>query len=238
MMLIKSKLTMRNIKRIFTILLATTILVSCNNMNKTTKGGIIGAGAGGAVGGVIGNRAGNTAAGAIIGAAVGGAAGAVIGRYMDKQAEELRRDLENARVERVGEGIKITFDSGILFDVNSAALRPEAKTNLEDLAKTLKKYDDTEILIEGHTDNTGTEEYNQKLSENRAESVANYIQGLGVKAPRIEEEGYGEVQPVDANETEMGRQNNRRVEVAIYANKKLKKAAEKGDLGEVEESGS
>jgi outer membrane protein OmpA-like peptidoglycan-associated protein len=229
---------MKNIRRFFTIMLATTILLSCNNMNKTTKGGIIGAGAGGAVGGVIGNRVGNTAAGAIIGAAVGGAAGAVIGRYMDKQAEELRRDLENAKVERVGEGIKITFNSGILFDVNSAGLRQEAKTNLEDLAKTLQKYDDTEVLIEGHTDNTGTEEYNQKLSENRAQSVASYIQSLGVKGARIQEEGYGEVQPVDANETEAGRQSNRRVEVAIYANKKLKKAAEKGDIGDLEESGS
>jgi outer membrane protein OmpA-like peptidoglycan-associated protein len=224
---------MENLKRIFIIVLAASVMLSCSKMNRTTKGGIIGAGAGGAIGGVIGNKAGNTAAGAIIGATVGGAAGALIGRYMDKQAEELRRDLKNAKVERVGEGIKITFNSGILFDVNSDNLRSEAKTNLDDLAKTLNKYDDTEVLIEGHTDNTGSDEYNQKLSERRAESVASYIEKLGVKATRVDEEGYGENQPADSNDSEIGRQNNRRVEVAIYANKKLKKAAEKGDLGEV-----
>lgn len=229
---------MKNIKRILIIMLAATLTFSCSKMNKTTKGGIIGAGAGGAVGGVIGNKAGNTAAGAIIGAAVGGAAGALIGRYMDKQAEELQRDLKNAKVERVGEGIKITFDSGILFDVNSDNLRSEAQTNLNELAQTLKKYDDTEVLIEGHTDNTGTEEYNQQLSEERAQSVANYLKGIGVKGGRLVTEGYGEVQPVEDNSSEMGKQNNRRVEVAIYANKKLKKAAEKGELGEIEESGS
>jgi len=217
-------------------MLAVVFTFSCSNMNKTTKGGIIGAGAGGAVGGVIGSKTGSTAAGAIIGATVGGAAGALIGRYMDKQAEELKDDIgENAKIERVGEGIKITFDSGILFDVNSAGLRQAAKDNLNQLAETLKKYDDTEVLIEGHTDNTGTEEYNRLLSERRSKSVSDYLNELGVKNGRLVTEGYGELQPVAANDTEMGKQENRRVEVAIYANKKLKKAAEKGELGEVEE---
>ncbi|HEX9641713.1 MAG TPA: glycine zipper domain-containing protein, partial [Candidatus Krumholzibacteria bacterium] len=119
---------------------------------KTQGGAIIGAGAGGAIGAIIGERSGNTAMGALIGAAIGGAAGAYIGHYMDKQAEEIQRDLEGATVERVGEGIKITFDSGILFDINKAALQPAAQANLDRLAVILQKYADTNILIEGHTD--------------------------------------------------------------------------------------
>lgn len=199
-------------------------------MSKTTKGGIIGAGSGAVVGGVIGNVAGNTAAGAIIGAAVGGTAGALIGRRMDKQAEELRRDLEGANVERVGEGIKITFDSGILYPINSAELQPNAKTELSQLATTLKKYPDTNILIEGHTDNTGTRQINQPLSERRAESVASYLSSMGVDRGRMTTMGYADQQPVADNSTAAGRSQNRRVEIAIYANEDMKKAAERGDL--------
>ncbi|MHA6246844.1 OmpA family protein [Pontibacter sp. CAU 1760] len=199
-------------------------------MSKTTKGGIIGAGSGAVVGGVIGKVAGNTAAGAIIGAAVGGTTGAIIGRRMDKQAEELRRDLENANVERVGEGIKITFDSGILFPVNSAQLQPAAKTEIAQLAETLKKYPDTNILIEGHTDNTGSREINQPLSERRAQSVADYAASMGVARTRMTTKGYAADQPVADNTTETGRRQNRRVEIAIFANEDMKKAAERGDL--------
>jgi len=199
-------------------------------MNKTTKGGIIGAGSGAVVGGVIGRVTGNTAAGAIIGAAVGGATGAVIGRHMDKQAEELRRDLEGADVERVGEGIKITFDSGILFQTSSAALQTAAQTDIAQLAETLKKYPDTNIIIEGHTDNTGSRELNQSLSEERAQAVADYAASLGVDRSRITTKGYAFDQPIADNSTEAGRQQNRRVEIAIFANEKMKKAAEKGDL--------
>jgi len=141
------------------IALLTISLAGCG-MTRAQKGAIIGAGAGTVVGGVIGKQAGNTAAGAIIGAVVGGATGAVIGNYMDKQAAELQADLEGAKVERIGEGIKITFDSGILFDVNKADLRPAAQTNLAKLATVLNKYPDTNILIEGHTDADGTEAYN------------------------------------------------------------------------------
>lgn len=211
------------------------ILSSCasqqgGGMSKTTKGGIIGAGSGAVVGGVIGNVAGNTAAGAIIGAAVGGTAGALIGRRMDKQAEELRRDLEGANVERVGEGIKITFDSGILYPINSAELQPNAKTELSQLATTLKKYPDTNILIEGHTDNTGTRQINQPLSERRAESVASYLSSMGVDRGRMTTMGYADQQPVADNSTAAGRSQNRRVEIAIYANEDMKKAAERGDL--------
>jgi len=205
------------------------LFTSCN-ASRTAKGGAIGAGAGGAIGAVIGNRAGNTAAGAIIGAAVGGTAGALIGRHMDKQAAELQRDLENAKVERVGEGIKITFDSGILFNTNSAQLQPNARTEIANLAETLKKYPDTNILIEGHTDNTGGRELNQRLSENRAESVADYAVSQGVDRSRITTQGYAFDQPVADNSTAAGRQQNRRVEIAIFANEKMKKAAERGEL--------
>ncbi len=199
-------------------------------MSKTAKGGIIGAGSGAVVGGVIGRVAGNTAAGAIIGAAVGGTAGAVIGRRMDKQAEELRRDLEGAQVERVGEGIKITFNSGILFQTSSAQLQPAAQTDIAQLSETLKKYPDTNVLIEGHTDNTGSRELNQRLSEQRAQSVADYAASMGVDRSRMTTKGYAFDQPVADNSTEAGRQQNRRVEIAIYANEKMKKAAERGDL--------
>jgi outer membrane protein OmpA-like peptidoglycan-associated protein len=211
------------------IMYSFVVITGCN-ASKAAKGGAIGAAAGGVVGGVIGKKAGNTLLGAIIGAAVGGATGAIIGRYMDKQAAELQRDLQNAKIERVGEGIKITFDSGILFDVNSFALKAESRKNIEDLARVLQKYPDTNILIEGHTDATGTPEHNQTLSENRANAVSTYLKTQGVTAARITNTGYGENQPVEDNASESGKRANRRVEVAIIANEKLKKAAEKGEL--------
>ena len=207
------------------------LLVGCN-ASKTTKGGAIGAGVGGAIGGAIGHSSDNTVVGAIIGATVGGAAGALIGRHMDKQAEELRRDLEGATVERVGEGILITFESGLVFDFDSYNLREDTKTNLTKLSGTLKKYDDTNLLIEGHTDDTGEAAYNQKLSENRAAAVEKFLKAQGVANSRITTKGYGESQPLDSNDTEAGKQKNRRVEVAIYANKEMKKAAKNGELGE------
>lgn len=203
---------------------------SCG-LSKTVQGTAIGAAAGGAVGAVIGKQTGNTATGAIIGAAVGGAAGAYIGNYMDKQAEEMQKDLEGAKIERVGEGIKITFESGILFDVDKAALRMDAQANLDKMAAILNKYADTNILIEGHTDATGSDEYNMKLSQNRAQSVASYLSGLAVDAARMTTQGYGEGQPVATNDTAEGRQANRRVEIAIMANDKLKAAAEKSSQG-------
>jgi outer membrane protein OmpA-like peptidoglycan-associated protein len=212
-------------------ILLSQILTGCQ-ANNTTKGGAIGAGAGGVLGGVIGNRSGNTAAGAIIGAAVGGATGALIGRQMDKQAEELKRDLEGAKVERVGEGILVTFDSGLLFRTNSSELEPTTKSNLTELAGTLNKYDDTNVLIEGHTDNTGDDAYNQRLSEKRAAEVESYLATQGVDGSRITTRGYGESQPIATNDTDGGRASNRRVEVAIYANEKMKKLAKKGELGE------
>ena len=219
-------------KKTVILLLSAALLVTsmgCGASNKA-KGGAIGAGAGGAVGGIIGHAAGNTALGAIIGAAVGGTAGVIIGNHMDKQAEEMQRDLKNAKIERIGEGIKITFDSGILFETNSSNLQAVARGNIESLAKILSKYPDTNILIEGDTDNTGTDEYNQELSERRAQAVADYQMGLGIAGTRISTVGLGETNPVATNDTDYGRQQNRRVEVAIFANDKLKKAAESGSL--------
>lgn len=200
-------------------------------MSAKTKGAIIGAGAGAAAGAAIGKASGNTAVGAILGAAVGGAAGAYIGNYMDKQAEEMERDLEGATIERVGEGIKITFDSGLLFDVNKATLKPASQENLKKLAVILDKYEDTNILLEGHTDSDGTDEHNLNLSRARAQSVANYLAGLQVSETRFTIMGYGESQPIASNDTASGKAQNRRVEVAIYANDKLKKVAEKKTSG-------
>ena len=206
-----------------------SLMIGCGASN-ALKGGGIGAGVGGVAGGVIGHQLGNTAVGAIIGAAVGGTTGALIGRHMDKQAEEMRQDIENAKIERIGEGIKITFDSGILFETNSSELQSVARANIESLAKILNKYPDTNILIEGDTDNTGTDEYNQKLSERRAQSVADYQKSLGVAGSRISTVGLGELNPIASNDSDYGREQNRRVEVAIFANDKLKKAAEDGKL--------
>jgi outer membrane protein OmpA-like peptidoglycan-associated protein len=198
--------------------------------NSAAGGGAIGAGAGGLAGGIIGHQYGNTALGAIIGAAVGGTAGYLIGNEMDKRAAEMRKDMKNAKIERVGEGIKITFDSGLLFDVDKSDLRPQAKTNIESLARILNKYSDTNILVEGDTDNSGSEDYNQQLSERRAHAVSGHLMGLGVPGSRISNVGLGESNPITSNDDDYGRQQNRRVEVAIFANEKLKDAAENGEL--------
>jgi outer membrane protein OmpA-like peptidoglycan-associated protein len=203
--------------------------LSCASSTKT--GAVVGAASGAVIGGAIGSQSGNTVVGAILGAAVGGTAGAVIGNYMDKQAAEMERDLEGARVERIGEGIKITFDSGLLFDVNSYQLRPEARENLSNLSTILRKYDDTDILIEGHTDSDGSNEYNYSLSERRAKSVKSYLVLQDVTGSRMTTIGYGESQPVADNATEAGKQANRRVEVGVIANDELKAQAEKQAQG-------
>jgi len=204
--------------------------LSCS-MNKTGRGAVIGAAGGAVVGGVIGKIAGNTLIGAIAGAAIGGAAGAYIGRQMDKQAEEMRRDLQGAKVERVGEGIKITFDSGLMFDVNKYDLRQASQENLAKLASILNKYPDTNILVEGHTDSTGTREINMPLSENRAKAVAGYLETLKVQPARFSVHGYGPDQPIGDNASVEGRQQNRRVDLAIMANEKLKKIAQESVKG-------
>ncbi|MBM4116192.1 OmpA family protein [bacterium] len=198
----------------------------CASMSRQEKGAAIGGTAGAVIGGLIGKHNKNTAAGAIIGAAVGGATGAVIGNYMDKQAAELEQDLQGARIERVGEGIMITFDSGILFAVNKSDLSAEAQANLTKMATILNKYEDTNIMVDGHTDSDGSEAYNQTLSEQRAGSVARFLAMNQVVSARMTTTGYGETRPVADNTTAAGKQANRRVEVAIMANEKLKEAAE------------
>lgn len=199
--------------------------VSVSGCNRTAQGAAIGAGAGGAVGAGVGAVAGGkkgAAIGAIAGAVVGGTVGALIGRRMDKRAEQLREDLKGAKVERVGEGILVTFESGILFDVDEATLRDSAKGNITRLAEVLKRYDDTDILIAGHTDATGSAEHNLDLSKERAASVAAFARANGLDADRIRIVGEGEAVPVASNDTVDGRQQNRRVEVAIYANEAMK----------------
>jgi len=210
---------------ILAFLAVTMVTMGCAEWNRTQKGAAIGAGTGGAVGGIIGHATGHTVAGILIGAVVGGAAGAFIGNYMDKQAAEIERDIEGAKVERVGEGIKITFSSGILFDVDKSDLKGQYKSELADLSRILNKYEDTNILLVGHTDSTGAEEYNLALSKRRADSVASYLVTQNVNSARFSSEGYGESQPVASNDTAAGRAQNRRVEVAIWANEKLKKVA-------------
>lgn len=206
------------------------IFQGCKSWSKTAKGGTIGAGGGALAGAAIGKAAGSTATGAIIGAAVGGAAGAAIGNYMDRQAKEMENEIDNAEVERVGEGIKITFDSGILFDFDSYSLRHASKENIDELSTILEDYPNTRVMFAGHTDSKGAKEYNQGLSENRAKSVARYASQHGVDSNRMIITGFGEEDPVSDNSTEAGRQKNRRVEIAVYADEDLKGKAKKGEL--------
>jgi outer membrane protein OmpA-like peptidoglycan-associated protein len=199
------------------------VLAGC--ATKAQTGAVVGAAGGAVVGGVIGKVAGSTAKGAIIGAVVGGAAGAIIGHQMDKQAKELEQNIKGAKVERVGEGIQVTFQSGLLYDFDSDVVRPEAKANLRELAVSLDKYPNTDLVIIGHTDALGSVAYNQTLSERRARAAATYLISQGVNGARLEARGLGETEPVASNETEAGRQANRRVEVAIFASKEFRASA-------------
>jgi outer membrane protein OmpA-like peptidoglycan-associated protein len=195
-------------------------------MNKPETGAIIGAGAGGAAGAVIGNATGSTVRGAIIGATVGGVAGAVIGHQMDQQAEELTYELPGATVQRVGQGIAVTFPEGLLFEFDSDQLMPAARGNLRSVAASLEKYPNTRTLIVGHTDSDGRTEYNMDLSDRRAVSAANLIVAEGIDRTRVCMAGRGEAEPIATNASAEGRRQNRRVEIAIYAT-----AATGGGLG-------
>ena len=209
------------------ILSAALILSGCASWNKTQKGAVVGTAAGGAMGAVIGKASGNTALGAIIGAAVGGATGAVIGHQMDKQAEEIKKTVPDAKVERVGEGIVVEFSSNVLFGFDKSALSADAKTNLNKLVTVLNEYHDTDIELQGHTDSKGTEAYNQTLSEQRANAVSGYLAGEGITSSRVTIKGFGETVPKYDNATETGRAQNRRVEFLITANEKMKADAAK-----------
>jgi outer membrane protein OmpA-like peptidoglycan-associated protein len=207
-------------------MLATLVASSgCASLNKKERGAIIGAGTGAVVGGVVGRANGSTAKGAIVGAAVGGAAGAVIGHQMDQQAKEIKQNIPGAVVERVGEGLQVTFESGLLFDYDSDVLRGAARQNLSTLAASLEKYPNTDLMIVGHTDATGPDDYNMTLSQRRAAAAANYLASQGVARTRLRSTGRGEAEPVAENDTEANRQKNRRVEVAIYANEQFKSQA-------------
>lgn len=203
------------------VLLGSFAMAGCASWSNTEKGAAGGAAAGGVIGAVIGESAGSTAKGAILGAVIGGTAGAVIGSQMDKQAEELEAELEDAKIERVGEGIQVTFDSGILFDFDSSNLRAEARANLADLAASLNEYEGTRVLVVGHTDSRGTDDYNQGLSERRANAAKTYLMQQGIAADRVDAVGRGESEPLATNDTDAGRQENRRVEVAIFASEEL-----------------
>jgi len=203
-------------------------------MNKTQMGTGAGAAAGAAIGGLVAK---NSAIGALIGAAVGGTAGFFIGDHMDKQAKELKQAIPEAEVERVGEGINLTFESGLLFERASATLSSAAKENLTALASVVGKddYNDTHILIEGHTSDNGdpdNDQANMNLSQSRAEAVAGYLATQGVASDRIQTKWYGETQPKYPNDTEENMSKNRRVEFAIYANDDMKEAAKEGKLPE------
>ena len=184
---------------------------------KTKRGAAIGAVVGAVAGAVIGNQSGNNRTGAVAGAAAGAAVGAVIGRRMDKQEAELRQ-IEGVEVERPSEGeINVRLTNDILFDYNSAALRSASRTTLNELAANFSQYPDNRITVEGHTDSTGSDAYNQRLSEQRASSVADYLIDRGVAANSITVYGYGELRPKSSNDTAEGRQLNRRVEIHIQA---------------------
>lgn len=199
------------------VLAAAAVLGGCSSLTQTQRGAAIGAAGGAAVGAAVGAATGSTARGAIIGAAVGGTAGAIIGAQMERQRAELETGLEGARVERYGEGLLVTFESGLLFAFDSDAVLPEARRNLTNLANSLRNHPDTEILIVGHTDNIGSAQYNQGLSERRAASARNFLISQGVPAERIRTMGRGLTEPVATNDTDAGRALNRRVEVAIFA---------------------
>ena len=202
--------------------LASLALGGCASLSNKEKGAILGAGAGAAAGGVIGRANGSTAKGAIIGAAVGGTIGAVIGHQMDQQAKELEQNIPGATVERVGEGIQVTFASGLLFDFNSEKVKADAQTNLRNLAASLDKYPNSRLMIVVHTDAVGSDKFNQGLSERRAMATASYLIGQGVASSRLRTMGLGESEPVATNDTEANMQKNRRVEVAIYASEAYK----------------
>ena len=209
---------------------------SCETVRKTSnkdKGIAVGAVAGAVIGGVFGNNVGNknnTALGAILGAVVGGAAGGIIGNKMDKQAEKIKTELPAAKVERVGEGIDVTFDennpdgtkAGVYFETNKYNITTNSKLAMDKLQKIFVEYPETNILVEGHTDNVGTNEYNMGLSQRRADAVGNYLKTAGVSSSRLITRWYGESQPKVPNDSDGNRALNGRVQFVITANEKMK----------------
>lgn len=213
-------------KKFISILFIALMLISCASMNNQQKGTAIGTGAGAAIGAIAAQ---GSVWGVLAGAAIGGIAGNLIGKHMDEQAKELTQAIPTAEVNRVEEGINVTFDSSLAFQINSAEINSDYKDDLTAAASVFQNYPDTNILIEGHTDDSGPEEFNMKLSEKRAQAVADYLVSQGIDASRLEIKWYGETQPKYENDEE-NRAKNRRVELAIYANEDMKAAAIKGEL--------
>ena len=203
------------------------LLTNCKSLNKTQKGTAIGTAAGAGAGALVSH---GSIWGTLIGAAVGGGAGYLIGHHMDKQAEEIKQAVPDAQVSRVGEGIDMTFNSGLLFKINSSILSEEAQVNLSKVANVFVKYPETNILIEGHTDNTGAPEYNMELSKKRAYAVSDFLKNKGVSVSRMDIKWYGETQPKYPNDNDANRTLNRRVELAITANDQMKQKAQQGAL--------
>lgn len=217
---------MKTMKRTLSIFLVLSLLVGCATMNNQQKGTAGGAAAGAAIGGLVSK---GSVWGMLAGAAIGGVAGNLIGKKMDQQAKELTQAVPTAEVNRVGEGINMTFDASLAFQINSATISESYKKDLNAAASVFNSYADTNILIEGHTDDTGSEEYNMTLSKRRAEAVRDYLIAQGVDASRLTAKWYGETQPKYPND-DANRAKNRRVELAIYANEDMKDAAKKGEL--------
>ena len=223
---------MLNKKAIAAMLLSGGLILSGCGLSNTAKGAGIGAGAGAIIGAGVGRVAGNTALGAIIGGVVGGTAGTLIGKKMDKQKKELEEQVKNAKIESVNEGqaIRVTFDSGILFATNSSTLSSTSQNSLRSFAANLKANSQTDMLIIGHTDNTGSDRINDPLSLNRASSVRPFLSAQGVDSSRMRVDGKGSHEPVADNSTASGRKENRRVEVYIIPNKAMVEAAQNGTL--------
>jgi len=209
------------------LIIAVVLMQGCASMNKTQKGAVVGTAGGAAAGAIIGRAAGNTALGAIIGATVGGVTGAVIGNQMDKQAEEIKNSVPDATVERVGEGIVVELSDKVLFDFGKSDLTAASRVSLDKIVQVFNKYPDTNIEIQGHTDDKGSEEFNQALSVRRAVTVTDYLNSKGIANSRLNVKGYGELAPKYDNTTDDGRAQNRRVEFLITANEKMKADAEK-----------
>lgn len=219
---------------VVSLMLLSTFFTSCEavkNTNNTQRGAAIGAIGGAVVGGILGNnlgKGGNGAMGAVLGGVIGGVAGGVIGNKMDKQAREIETALPGAQVERVGEGIKLVLgENSVRFDTNKSTLTTTAKSNLDKLVPVFKSYADTDIVIYGYTDSTGSAEYNLNLSQQRANSVEKYLESKGLNMSRFKMVGMGIADPIATNDTPEGRSQNRRVEFAITANEKMVQDAQK-----------
>jgi outer membrane protein OmpA-like peptidoglycan-associated protein len=204
-------------------------MINCkavDNANNKQKGAVIGATGGAILGAIIGNnvgKGGNGELGAVIGGVLGGGAGVLIGNKMDKQAKQIEEEIPGVQVERVDDGIVLTFDegSGVNFETNKYNINATSQQNLDKLIGVLKEYQDTNILVVGHTDSAGSDDYNLTLSKNRANAVTSYFTKNGISKARLTTNWFGETQPLHDNSTAEGRAHNRRVNVAILPNEKM-----------------